>query len=139
MTTGDHMAMRFALSAALVVAIGTAVTEHVTPDTGPFGKPPLMELIGVLAGGTLVWSYVVAALAARLVRGSESASTSDTLIAGAAFAFSTPALGFALQNVPFVVNLIVLGAWVVAFPVFSVRWMARRTRSPNMCLERPRS
>ena len=134
--------LKFALPAAVVVALGTAATDrfsdHANDPFGPSSPGFLLFMAGVLSIGTLTWSWFICMLTARVPEAKRRASSVVSGAFGVGFGLLTPALGFLVYEAPFGIFIAVMAVWVLAFPIVSTVLIVRRASSPNTSLERTR-
>jgi len=132
-----RFAVHFAIGACVIVAVGTLISElNSDPAEQQFALPAFGVTAAIFSIGTFIWSYLVSAGSASSIRDIGLVPPLAGYVGGAAFAFLTPALGYAIWNIEFPVFAVLMLVWVVVFPIAFTFGAARWARS-NTSLERP--
>jgi hypothetical protein len=138
MRPATSFALRFAVAAAAVVALGTLASELLPKSSDdPFGPPTFGVATAVFSIGTFMWSYITSAGTASAMQGIDRVPRIHAIGAGIAFALLTPALGYILSSRGFGVFFTVLAVWVLAYPVLITVALARIAR-PSIALQADR-
>ena len=133
------LGVRFGFAAAVTVAIAIFTLSLESWDMVMLVKragPPL-PVVAWLTCATFIWSYMVSAGTASVLRGVESIPAAFAFTSGVVFALLTPLVGYLLVEPESPFSIVTMLVWIVVWPVLSVTVMWRVSR-PNTSLERTR-